>query len=114
MSKTIQAALIGGAAVVIAALIGLYPYFRGRTAETPTVLAGTVVEQDTNSAVRQATIVITGRAEQSITDDNGSFRIDLPVGAPNQLRIRVTKTGFQTLDTTVAPSENLVLPLRKL
>lgn len=111
---TIIASIIGAAAVIIAALIGVYPTLRNKTTEAPTVLAGTVVVQDTNQAVGQATIVITGRAEQAVTDDNGSFRIDIPAGALRQLRLRVSKTGFHTLDTTVAPAENLVLPLLPL
>jgi hypothetical protein len=110
----IIAAFIAAAAAIIAALIGIYPTLRNKTTEAPTVLAGTVVVADTNRAVGQATIVITGRAEQAVTDDNGGFRIDIPVGAPRQLRLRVSKPGFQTLDTTVAPAENLVLPLLSL
>lgn len=107
-------AVIGAAAVIIAALINIYPSLRKKITEAPTVFAGTVVERDTNRAIGQATIVINGRAEQAVTDDNGGFRIDIPAGAPPQLRLRVSKTGFQTLDTTVAPAENLVLPLLPL
>jgi hypothetical protein len=106
-------AIIGAVAIIIAALIGIYPSLRKPTSEAATVLAGTVVERDTNRAIGQATIVITGRAEQAVTDDNGSFHIDLPAGAPLQVRLRVTKSGYQTLDTIVVPAENLVLPLRR-
>ena len=106
-------AIISAAAVIIAALISIYPSLRKKTAEAPAVLAGTVVERDTNRAIGQATIVVTGRAEQAVTDDSGSFRIDIPAGASPQLRLHVSKTGYQTLDTIVAPAENLVLPLHK-
>jgi hypothetical protein len=106
-------ALIGAIAVIVAALIGIYPQLRGRTTDANKVLAGNVVEQGTNRAVGQALIVITGRAEQAVTDDNGSFRIDIPAGAPRQLRLRVSKSGFRTLDTVVEPVENLILPLPK-
>jgi hypothetical protein len=106
----IIAAIIGAAAVIVAAVIGIYPFLR--TPQAPTVVAGIVVALDTKRAVGQAIIVVTGRAEQAVTDDNGSFRIDLPASAPGQLRILVNKTGFQTLDTTiVAPAANLVLLL---
>lgn len=111
--NSIIVAIIGAAAVIIAALIGIYPSLRKKTTEAPTVLAGTVVERDTNRAIGQATIVINGRAEQAVTDDNGSFRIDIPAGAPSQLRLHVSKTSYQTLDTIVAPGDNLVLPLHK-
>src|SRR5690348_11507753 len=100
---TIIVALIGAIAVIVAALIGIYPQLRSRTTEEHKVLAGNVVEQGTNRAVGQALIVITGRAEQAVTDDNGSFHIDIPEGAPRQLRLRVSKSGFRTLDTVVEP-----------
>lgn len=77
------------------------------------MLAGNVVEQGTNRSVGQATIVIAGRAEQAVTDDNGGFRIDIPAGAPRHLRLRVSKPGFQTRDTVVEPAENLILLLPK-
>ncbi len=110
---SISEAIITAAAVIIAAFIGIYPSLRKKATEAPAVLAGTVVERDTNRAIGQATIVVTGRAEQAVTDDNGSFRIDISAGAPPQLRLHVSKTGYQTLDTIVAPAENLILPLHK-
>jgi hypothetical protein len=114
MRKTsIVGAIISAVAVVAAAFIGVYPSLRKKPTDAPTVLAGTVVERDTNRAISQATILINGRAEQAVTDDNGSFRIDIPAGAPTQLRLRISKTGYQTLDTTVAPADNLLLSLHK-
>lgn len=105
--------IIAAVAIIAAALIGIYPQLRNRTSEVPAVLAGNVVEQGTNQSVGQATITITGRAEQAVTDDNGGFRIDIPAGAPRQLRLRISKPGFETRDTVVAPAENLVLALHK-
>ena len=110
---TITDAIIGAVALIVAALIGIYPQLRNHTTDAPTVLAGNVVEEGTNRAVGQATIVITGRVEQAVTDDNGSFRIDISAGAPRQLRLHVSKTGFQTLDTVVGPAENLILVLHR-
>lgn len=111
--SNIIVAVIAAAATIVAAVIAIYPQLRGRTTEEPSVLAGTVVEQETNRPVGQALIVITGRAEQAVTDDNGSFRIDLPSGAPRQVRLRITKPGFRPLDTTVGPSDGLTLQLPK-
>ena len=48
-------ALIGAAALIVAAFIGIYPQLRNRTTEAPSVLAGNVVEQGTNRAIGQAT-----------------------------------------------------------
>src|SRR5690242_1176314 len=111
MRRSIIVALIGGVALIIAAFIGIYPKIRGgRSGES--VIAGIVVEQDTNRGIGQATITVAGRTEQYVTEDSGNFRIDLPTDAPRRLRIHVSKTGFQPLDMSVeAPTENLVLPL---
>jgi hypothetical protein len=110
---TIVAAIITAVGVIAAALIGIYPKLQNGTANAPQVLAGNVVEVGNNRAVGQAIIVIVGRAEEAVTDDNGNFRIDIPAGVSRQLRLRVSKPGFKTLDTTVEPSENLILPLSK-
>jgi hypothetical protein len=107
----IIAAFISAAAVIVAALIGLYPSTRNHN--TKTVIAGIVVEQLSNKGIGQATIIIAGRVEQYVTEDSGNFRIELRADAPERLRLHVSKVGFQPLDITVEPEENLVLTLRK-
>ena len=104
-------AIISGVAVVIAALIGIFPSIRSQNGKS--VIAGMVVEQSTNKGVGQATIVVAGRTEHYITEDTGNFRIELRSDAPRRLRLHVSKAGFQPLDITVEPEESLVLPLRK-
>jgi hypothetical protein len=114
MPTPIKVALITGAGVVIAAVIGIYPQIRGGRSDAESAVAGIVVEQDTDRGIGQATITVAGRTEQYVTEDSGNFRIDLPAGAPKRLRLHVSKTGFQPLDMSVqAPAENLVLPLHK-
>jgi hypothetical protein len=108
---TITAAVIGAVAIVVAALISIYPSIRNQGRKS--VIAGIVVEQPTNKGIGQATIVIAGRTEQYITEDSGNFRIELRADAPKRLRLHVSKVGFQPLDISVEPEENLVLPLRK-
>jgi hypothetical protein len=77
-------------------------------------ISGIVVDQDTNQGIGQATIAIAGRTEEYVTEDTGNFRIDLHGDAPKRLRLHVSKSGFQPLDTSVEPpAENLVLQLRK-
>lgn len=108
---TLTQAIIGAAAIILAALIGIYPTMRRQNARP--VVAGMVVEQATNRGISQATIILAGRTEQYITEDSGNFRIELQSDAPNRIRLHVTKAGFQPLDITVEPQENLVLPMRK-
>jgi len=104
-------AIITAAAVVVAALIGIYPSIQTRNSKS--VIAGMVVEQSTNRGIGQATIVVAGRTEQYITEDSGNFRIELHTDAPPRVRLHVTKVGFQPLDISVEPEESLVLPLRR-
>lgn len=75
-------------------------------------ISGIVVDADTNQGLGQASITIAGRTEQTV--DSGNFSIDLPSDTPKRLRLRVSKSGFQPLDTSVEPPvDNLVLSLRK-
>jgi Carboxypeptidase regulatory-like domain len=105
-------ASISAVAVIVAALIGIYPSLKHRSAEI--VIAGIVVNQDTNQGIGQATIVLAGRTEEYVTEDTGNFRIEVKAGSPKRIRLHVTKPGFQPLDTSVEPpAENLVLQLRK-
>lgn len=77
-------------------------------------ISGIVVDRDTNQGIGQASITLVGRTEQYVSEDSGNFRIDLPSDVPRRLRIRVSKNGFQPLDTSVEPpADNLVLPLRR-
>ncbi len=105
------ASIIAGTAVIVAALIGIYPHIRNQQSEA--VVAGIVVDQSTKKGIGQATITIAGRTEQYTTEDSGNFRIDLQTGAPKRLRLHVSKPGFEPLDMSVAPSEGLYLQLRK-
>jgi hypothetical protein len=77
-------------------------------------ISGMVVDQDTNQGIGQASITIAGRTEQCLTEDSGNFRIDLSSDSPKRLRLHISKSGFQPVDTSVEPPvDNLVLPLRK-
>ena len=112
MSTRVKVAIIAAIAVVIAAIISIYPSLRGRGTET--AIAGIVVDQATNQGIGQATVAIAGRTEEYITEDTGNFRIILHGDAAKRLRLHISKSGFQPLDTSVeAPTENLVLQLRK-
>jgi hypothetical protein len=105
-------AVIGAAAIIVAALIGIYPSLKDR--RTDAAIAGIVVDQETNQGIGQARIAIAGRTEEYITEDTGNFRIDLRGNTQRRLRLHVSKTGFQPVDTSVEPpAENLVLQLHK-
>lgn len=93
--------------------VGLDKHEAQNQAENKSI-SGIVVDQDTNQGIAQASIVIVGRTEQYVTEDSGNFRIDLPSDVPKRLRLRVSKAGFQSRDTSVEPpADNLILPLHK-
>jgi hypothetical protein len=85
---------------------------QGQTGKTS--ISGIIVDQNTNQGIGQALIVLAGRTERYVTEDSGNFKIDLPADAPRRLRLRVTKNGFQPLDTSVeSPADSLVFVLRR-
>jgi len=109
--RKVTPSIIAAAAVIIAAVIGLYPHLRNP--QPKSTLAGIVQEQGTKRAIGQASIALAGRTEQYLTDDSGNFRIDLPAQTPRQLRLHVSKAGFQPIDIAVEPAENLVLQMQR-
>jgi hypothetical protein len=123
MSKrnpTVVAAMIGAAAVIVAAIVGaiLQPsWWRSESSATATTLtiAGTVVEESTNRAIGQARISIVGRAEASVTEDNGNFRIRLQSDIPKDglVRLHVVKDGYLPSDETTTQTDTLIVQLRK-
>jgi hypothetical protein len=116
----IKVALIGAAAIVIAALIStiLQPsWWRSSSpsVESNFVVAGTIVDQSTNRAVGQALISIVGRSETYVTEDNGNFRISLQSVLPRDgiVRIHVSKPGYAPYDGTTTQTETLIVPLKR-
>jgi hypothetical protein len=69
-NRTIAAAWIGAAAVIIAALIPMFLNHRSGEPETDKSIAGIVVDQDTNHGVGQASITVAGRTEEYQTENN--------------------------------------------
>jgi Carboxypeptidase regulatory-like domain len=119
--KTIAAAWIGFAGLIIATIItGMFGSAWWRPVSTPSqpqVIAGTVVDQVSNLGIGQATVSLSGRTETAVTVDNGNFRIELrPLPSDDQrIRIHVTKDGYRPADETVTPTaENLIITLKKL
>jgi hypothetical protein len=112
-SKTVKGALIGGVAVIIAALIPVYFHTRNKTAEFSKVLAGNVVELNSKLPIGRATVNIVGRADQGTTDDNGYFHITLPADAPDEVRLQVSAHGFNPIDRAYAVSDHLYIGLTK-
>jgi|SRR5580692_7546197 hypothetical protein len=77
------------------------------------VVAGTVVDQVTNLAIGEATVVVDGESSTSTSDDNGNFRIVLPANHSGRVRLLVTKTGYQKVNQSVTPStHDLILQMR--
>lgn len=106
---------------VIAGLIiwGITRYFDKVPPPSTTstwVIAGVVVDSNTNQSLPRAEISIPGRTEKNTTDDNGNFRIEFSRDFPasKTLRVRVTKLGYKTRDETVTvPANDLYVLLEK-
>jgi hypothetical protein len=82
-------------------------------AETSLVVAGTIIDEVTNLAIREATVAVDGEGLTSTSDDTGNFRIVLPADHSGRIRLLVTKTGYQKVDQSVAPpTHDLILQMR--
>lgn len=111
MTIRMKVALVSAGAIVVAAIIGIYPAIR---TSSDVSIGGIVVDQHTNQGIPQASIVIAGRAQQYVTEDSGNFKIVIPRESPRSVRLHVTKNGFLPLDMSVeVPAESLILQLRK-
>lgn len=118
---SVRTAIIGAVGLILAAIIGavLQPSWwkseHASNALSTWVIAGAVVDQATNQGIGQATISIVGRAETFVTEDNGNFRIELRANLPTNgtVRIHVAKPGYLQYDGTTAPTETLIIQLRK-
>jgi len=117
MRVSVKAAIIGAVAVIFAAIIAIIgPWLLNHKSDSQKniVIAGTVVDRDSNRGIGQAKIVVVGRSQQYVTEDNGNFRIEFPNGAAGRFRIHVEKDGYVEFDTTVEPPEDsLIWPLHK-
>jgi hypothetical protein len=80
------------------------------------VVAGVVADSKTNASLPRAEVTISGRTENSTTDDNGNFRIELVGNLPSSrtLRVRITKAGYKASDKSVTvPVNDLYVLLEK-
>ncbi|MGH7564188.1 MAG: carboxypeptidase-like regulatory domain-containing protein, partial [Gemmatimonadota bacterium] len=70
------------------------------------VLTGAVLESETGQRVPFAQVGIPGTATGTVTDQNGTFRLD---GVPEEaFTLRVQGLGFRTREITVPPTEDNV------
>jgi hypothetical protein len=119
-TRNIIVALIGAAALVIAAAIP--SWLSGNKKETPTTLpnvqfykiSGTVLDARTNDGVYNARISILGNTAFTHSDNNGFFTMEVSLEKPQVVNIRVSKDGFKQYEQAVTPPiENLPVMLRK-
>ena len=116
--KRLLIALIGAGAVIIAAVIGAFgPKFLRSDSkdDKPLVIAGTVVDSDSNRPIAQATVSISGRSDTYTTEDNGNFRLEIRgLSADDVVRLHVSKDGYRTYDHSVSPPlENFIVQLAR-
>jgi hypothetical protein len=120
--SAVRVALIGAAAVVLAAVLAavLNPSWwradSSSASKASFTIAGRVVDQVTNRGIGQAAISFAGRAETYVTEDNGNFRIELQPTAPRDgtVRIHVVKAGYVPYDETTTATETLTVQLKRM
>jgi hypothetical protein len=79
----------------------------------PLVVAGTVVDQTTNLGIGNATIHIEGQDADYSSEDNGNFRIVLPVHPSDRVRVSVSRTGYlETNQSVDPPVRDLIVQMR--
>ncbi|MGH7589508.1 MAG: SusC/RagA family TonB-linked outer membrane protein [Gemmatimonadota bacterium] len=71
------------------------------------ILTGTVIDGATGERIPFAEVGIPGTATGTVTDQNGTFRLD-GVPADQTFALRVQSVGYRTLDFTVPPAEDNV------
>jgi len=121
-NSQIKAAWIGGACIIVAAVLGaiiaLHPWSAkkpplGKSTLITYFVNGTVVNAKNNESISQAEVTVVGRTEQTTTEQNGNFSLMLH-DSLSSIRIRITKPGFKTLDiSSVIPNNNLLIQLAK-
>jgi sulfur carrier protein ThiS len=85
------------------------------TAQKPVVVAGRVVDLDSNTPVAGADISVGGNPSGYITENNGNFRFEFVDKSSDQrVRVRIDKPGYISWDRSVAvPSNDLMVQLQK-
>lgn len=109
---TVVAALIAAIAAIVVALIHYYPW-----PNRAMRISGTVVDSESNEGIGQARMILSGRAEAYLTEDNGNFKIEITAKEEDAtlLRVRVSRAGYKVYDESVSPPlDRLIIPLQKL
>ncbi len=118
----IWVAVIGAIATISVAAIQYGPRWISRAKEqgkgqnqNESVIAGRVVDLDTNLAIPEADISVNGKASGYITENNGNFRFKITNSSEGQsVRLRVDKPGYISWDRAVGvPSEDLIIQLQR-
>ncbi len=77
--------------------------------DTGTVIAGLVVDENTNEGIPRAEVSIAGQPGEALTDDSGYFTVKLTTSGspPRLLNLRVRKPGYKTSERTLSPQRGL-------
>lgn len=117
MSNTTKNTIVAGVFIVLAAIVGaiISTYkWSDKPKSDSLLVTGIVVESDHNKEIGQAVVTIVGRTEKAITTDSGNFRIVMPIESPAVVRLRVTKSGYQSHEEDIhVPVEGLTLQMQK-
>jgi hypothetical protein len=125
LPASIIAAVITALATVLAALIGNWSNGSEPSGDTPNgaavdpkplplIVAGEVFDE-AGTRIAGSTVSIQGRHETDTTGSNGRFRFELPVGAPDRVRLKTTSAGFtDDVSETQVPNERVQIQLTRV
>ena len=88
-------------------LVGLATLSPARAAAQDRRVAGSVVTRS-QTPVGGATVTIPGTQARATTDVRGQFRLALPPGTRDTVRLRVTMVGYRPQEQTVSASDQEV------
>src|ERR1035438_9453935 len=106
-------AIIGALGLIIAALIQNQPWSKRR--DDQITVSGRVVDVSSNEPVGQADLTFHGLAESYVTEDTGSFKVEIPSKEVHGVtaRVKVKKAGYHLWDRSVeVPVENYIVQLQ--
>lgn len=95
-------------ATIIAILAAGVSYFATSEPHTRAsgVIAGTILDEQTDSGLSAAEIRVDNGGQVFYTEDTGKFWIDLgPRAAQQRVRVRIRKDGYITAERTIVPPE---------
>jgi len=109
MNRSTLAAVIAAVSTILVSLIPIYCSNPGKHVEdTRRVIAGVITEDHTSKPIGQAQVIIVGRNESDISQDNGVFKVLINDDKVNTIKVIIIKEGYKPVHRSFdLPAENV-------